>query len=101
MTEPRRLALLIEIPSDKSGLGIAALRRFLKGLVRSYGIRCLSVLPPEQTKTFGSERHAPGAISSESTDCSPLAAPNASNAKPEALPRVSEKPAFPDNRPDG
>lgn len=53
MTEPKRIALLIELPDDSNGLGMIALRRFLKGLIRSYGMKCLSIRPPEDTVTFG------------------------------------------------
>lgn len=53
MNEPRRIALLIEIPIGLENAGMPALRRFLKVLVRTYGIRCLSVLPPSETRTFG------------------------------------------------
>lgn len=53
MTERKRIAILLELPDDSSGLGMLALRRFLKGLLRSYGMRCLSIRPPEDTVTFG------------------------------------------------
>lgn len=49
----RKIALLLELPDDTAGLGIIALRRFLKGLVRSFGIRCLSIKEPSETKAFG------------------------------------------------
>ncbi len=53
MNQPkRRIAILIEIPDRQHGL--SALRIFLKGLLRSFGIRCISVLPPSETRTFGS-----------------------------------------------
>lgn len=53
MTERKRIAILLELPDDSSGLGMLALRRFLKGLIRTYGMRCLSIRPPEDTVTFG------------------------------------------------
>ncbi len=53
MNTPRRVAILIEIPIGLENAGMPALRRFLKVLVRTYGIRCLSVLPPSETRTFG------------------------------------------------
>ncbi|MEQ1828944.1 MAG: hypothetical protein ABL921_23480 [Pirellula sp.] len=53
MTERKRIAILLELPDDSSGLGMLALRRFLKGLIRYYGMRCLSIRPPEDTVTFG------------------------------------------------
>lgn len=53
MTERKRIAILLELPDDSSGLGMLALHRFLKGLLRSYGMRCLSIRPPEDTVTFG------------------------------------------------
>ena len=53
MIEPRRIAILVELPIGLENAGIASLRRFLKTLIRSYGIRCLSVLPPNETRTFG------------------------------------------------
>ena len=55
MTKPRRIAMLIELPVGLENAQMAALRRFLKSLVRVYGIRCLSVLPPSETRTFGSQ----------------------------------------------
>lgn len=55
MTKPRRIAMLIELPVGIENAQMAALRRFLKSLVRVYGIRCLSVLPPSETRTFGSQ----------------------------------------------
>ena len=53
MTKPRRVAILVELPIGLENSGMTALRRFLKALVRAYGIRCLSVLPPKATHTFG------------------------------------------------
>ena len=55
MTNKRRIALLLELPDDSEGLGMIALRRFLKGLVRSFGIKCVSIKEPSQTSTFKSE----------------------------------------------
>lgn len=47
--------MLVELPAGLENAQMAALRRFLKSLVRTYGIRCLSVLPPSETRTFGSQ----------------------------------------------
>lgn len=47
--------MLIELPAGLENAQLAALRRFLKVLVRTYGIKCLSVLPPCETRTFGSQ----------------------------------------------
>ncbi len=56
MNKPkRRIALLIEIPAGMENAQLASIRRFLKSLVRNYGIRCLSVLPPADTITFGNK----------------------------------------------
>ncbi len=57
MTDRRRIALLIELPKQTAPTdpaGEQRLRRFLKALLRSYGIRCLAIRPPADTKTFGS-----------------------------------------------
>lgn len=48
----RRIAMLIELPNDLE-TDSTSLRRFLKALLRSYGMRCLSIKPPAETKTFG------------------------------------------------
>lgn len=53
MTSPRRIALLVELPATLGNSQLPALRLFLKALVRSYCIKCLSVLPPSETRTFG------------------------------------------------
>ena len=51
----RRIALLIELPDDTAHLlGMIALRRLLKCLLRSYGLKCLSIKHPSDTATFGS-----------------------------------------------
>lgn len=55
MKKPRRIAMLIELPIGLENAQMASLRRFRKILVRSYGIRCLSVLPPAETITFGNQ----------------------------------------------
>ncbi len=47
--------MLIELPVGLENAKMAALRRFLKVLVRTYGIKCLSVVPPSETRTFGSQ----------------------------------------------
>lgn len=52
MKKPRQIAMLIELPIGLENAGLPALRRFLKVLIRTYGIRCLSVLPPNETRTF-------------------------------------------------
>ena len=50
----RRIAILVELPATapSSPSGIQNLRRFLKMLIRSYGIKCLSIREPGQTVTF-------------------------------------------------
>ena len=52
MTTKRKIALLLEYDCDQ--LGHSALRKVLKGLLRSFNIRCLSIRDPENTETFGS-----------------------------------------------
>ena len=52
MTAKRKIAILVEIPIGLDNAGMAALRRFLKALIRSYGIKCLAVKNPIDTKTF-------------------------------------------------
>jgi len=40
----RRIALLLELPADSpDSLGMIALRRLLKGLLRAYGLRCIDI----------------------------------------------------------
>jgi hypothetical protein len=50
----RRIAILVELPSTAPSCpsGIQNLRRFLKMLIRSYGIKCLAIREPGQTVTF-------------------------------------------------
>jgi hypothetical protein len=48
----RRIAILIEIPCDDDQ-GIGRLRAFLKVALRAFGIRCIGLRPPEETRTFG------------------------------------------------
>ena len=49
----RRIALLLELPDDTAHLlGMIALRRLLKALLRGYGLRCLSIKEPSDTITF-------------------------------------------------
>ena len=49
----RRIALLPELPADSpDSLGMIALRRLLKALLRAYGLRCLSIKEPSDTATF-------------------------------------------------
>ena len=44
----RRIALLLELPADSPDMiGMIALRRLLKGLLRVYGLRCIDI--QEQT----------------------------------------------------
>ncbi len=52
MTTKRRIALLLEYNCDQ--LGHSALRKLLKGLLRSFGIKCLSIRDPSDTVTFRS-----------------------------------------------
>ena len=53
MNTKRRIALLLELPADNPDmLGMIALRRLLKGLLRAYGLRCLSIKEPSKTVTF-------------------------------------------------
>ena len=54
MKDRRRIAILVELPADNSD-GMISLRRFLKGLLRSFGIKCLSIKHPSETATFGEE----------------------------------------------
>ena len=51
----RRVALLIEIPAGMENAQLASIRLLLKSLIRNYGIKCLSVLPPAETITFGNQ----------------------------------------------
>ena len=67
MKNPRRVALLVELPAGLENAQMAALRRFLKVLVRTYGIRCLSVLPPKETRTFGSHAANNASIADDTT----------------------------------
>ena len=49
----RRIALLLELPADSpDSLGMIALRRLLKTLLRVYGLRCISIKEPSDTVTF-------------------------------------------------
>jgi hypothetical protein len=53
--EERKIALLVVLPAtpdEKTDPGMRGLRRFLKALVRSYGIRCISIKRPSETVTF-------------------------------------------------
>lgn len=53
MNAKRRIAILLELPEDTPHLlGTIALRRLLKGLLRSYGLKCLSIKEPSDTATF-------------------------------------------------
>lgn len=54
--EPRRIAILVQLPeriTPNDPTGEQRLRRFLKAILRSYGIRCLAIRPPAETVTFG------------------------------------------------
>jgi hypothetical protein len=53
----KRYAILIEILPDDRGSadGMTRLRKFLKAALRSWGIRCIAIRPPEETKTFGTK----------------------------------------------
>jgi hypothetical protein len=44
-----RLAILIEFDTKDDWRNI---RRLLKSMLRTYGMRCLAVRPPEETTTF-------------------------------------------------
>ena len=68
MTKPRRLAMLIELPSGLEYAGIAALRRFLKALIRSYGIKCISIIPSEESPTFAIARNATKSTQTDSDE---------------------------------
>ncbi|MFY8202423.1 MAG: hypothetical protein ACOVLE_17240, partial [Pirellula staleyi] len=51
-TTKRRIALLLELPADNPHLvGMVALRRLLKGLLRSYGLKCIDIKESD-TGTF-------------------------------------------------
>lgn len=64
MTKPRRIALLLELPKQPidakpdagTDTGMIGLRRLLKCLLRSYGLRCLSIKEPSDTATFRAEQ---------------------------------------------
>ncbi len=93
MNEPRRIALLIELPIGLENAGLPALRRFLKVLVRTYGIRCLSVLPPNETRTFANyvgstvRNDEDGTLADSRFQCSKYTA----NAKPEGLAKPKKR----------
>jgi hypothetical protein len=54
-TQHKRYAILVEVLPDEAGSadGMTRLRKFLKSALRSWGIRCIAIRPPEETKTFG------------------------------------------------
>lgn len=53
MNAKRRIALLLELPHDNvDAIGMIALRRCLKALLRGYGLKCLSIKEPHETVTF-------------------------------------------------
>jgi len=39
----RTIKITLALPDDSDGLGMIALRRFLKGLLRAYGLRCTHI----------------------------------------------------------
>jgi len=47
----RQIAILIEMDTVDD---MPSLRRMLKCLLRSYGMKCLAIRPPKETNTFGS-----------------------------------------------
>ncbi len=49
MTE-RRIAILVSLPGGADDM--PAFRRMLKALLRQFGLRCLAIRAPEDTKTF-------------------------------------------------
>ena len=60
----RRIALLLEYDDHR----LRDFRRLLKAMLRGYGIRCLSMRPPEQTATFQSTNPSmPNETNSETT----------------------------------
>lgn len=59
----RRIALLLELPADSPDM--LALRRLLKGLLRVYGLRCLSIKEPSETVTFGGACEQSNAITTQ------------------------------------
>lgn len=62
MNARRRIAILLELPADNpEAVGMIALRRLLKGLLRAYGLRCLSIKDPSDTATFGTACEQPDA----------------------------------------
>ena len=103
MNKPkRRVALLIEIPAAMENAQFASIRRLLKSLIRNYGIRCLSVLPPAETITFSekatqTERAATAGIKAAATKPDDE---NAADAKPAGIakPTKSRK-RFPNKGP--
>jgi hypothetical protein len=90
MTEPRRIALLVELPATLGNAQLPALRLLLKSLIRNYGIKCLSVLPPSETRTFGcmaggSTKSEPVASDGDQAAATKPEHEDAVNAKPDGL----------------
>jgi hypothetical protein len=57
MSKPKRMvAILLEL--DEGDNDFLKLRRFLKCILRSYGMKCISVREPETTVAFKSEAEA-------------------------------------------
>jgi hypothetical protein len=55
--KPKRMvAILLELDEDDNDF--LKLRRFLKCILRSYGMKCISIREPSETVTFKSESQA-------------------------------------------
>jgi hypothetical protein len=52
--KPKKRQIAMRVELDEGDNDFHKLRRFLKCLLRSYGIKCLSIQPPEKTVTFAS-----------------------------------------------
>jgi hypothetical protein len=47
----KRIALLLELPSDRPrDEGLCLLRKLLKGLIRGYGLRCIDIREQQQPR---------------------------------------------------
>lgn len=49
----RRIAILVEIPADDPEAAMRGLRWLLKRALRAFGLRCLALRDPSETRTFG------------------------------------------------
>ena len=49
--KPRRIAILVELPKGDD-VEMVAFRRMIKALLRQFGLKCVGMKPPEETKTF-------------------------------------------------